>query len=48
MNFFNRFLIRHLYEIIYEIIIRFRVVIDVKRFLWMFDRFKKLRFEHIR
>ena len=28
--------------------IRFRVAIDFRRFLWMFDRFKKLRFEHIR
>ena len=39
---------RILYKIREEIIIRFRVVIDFRRFLWMFDRLKKLRFEHIR
>ena len=44
---FNRFLTRNLSQIKEEIIIRIRDLIDFKVFL-MFNRFRNLRFEHIR
>ena len=40
-NIFHRFLIKKIISNNIGIIIRFRVVIDFRRFLWIFDRFKK-------